>query len=69
MSLRKPESIIETTEGDVKIVFERKETTSTSVDKSLNNSVSSNVKVIYISTQQIPRGIYTDEPTFSKIEF
>lgn len=67
ISIRKTDSIIENPDSDVEIIFERnKETTSTHLSHESSATI---VKEIFISHQEIPHDIYTDEPTFPKMEF
>lgn len=64
ISFRKTEKIIEDRNGDVEIFFNKIEETIMPSEAS-----SSSVKGIFISNQQIPYGIYSDEPSFSEMEF
>lgn len=58
------EKIVEDINGNVEVIFNK----SINVQQSLEVSTS-NLKGIYISENHIPHGIYSDEPSFSDMDF
>lgn len=64
---RETKKIIENTNGDIEIIF-GKPSISIPCSKGASSS-SSSVKGIFLSNQQIPHGLYTDEPSAFEMEF
>lgn len=65
---RTTKTIIENSDGDVEIIFGIN-STSTRYTTKENNASGSNVAGIIFSEQQIPHGLYTNEPSSSEMEF